>query len=244
MGNEPLQAVVFDLDGVLVESEHLWEENWARFAERHGTPWTADDTASVQGMSAPEWARYLWRHTGRPGTAEETEHDVVGGMVADFENGRVDLLPGAERLVSSISGRYPIALASSAPRRLIDAVLRGHGLADRFTTTVSSAEVPRGKPHPDVYAEAARRLGLSGAQCAAVEDSSNGIRSAHAAGMTVVALPNPVYPPASDALALTTARAQDLGEVGEHLLKLLAPPPAEGHSPGRGDGAHPANGRP
>lgn len=228
MANEPLQAVVFDLDGVLVESEHLWEENWARFAERHATPWTAGDTASVQGMSAPEWSQYLWRHTGRPGTAEETEHAVVDAMVSDFEKGKVALLPGAERLVSVISGQYAIALASSAPRRLIDAVLRGHGLADRFTTTVSSAEVPRGKPHPDVYAEAARRLGLTGEQCAAVEDSSNGIRSAHAAGMSVIALPNPVYPPASDALTLATASAADLGEVTEQLLKLLAPAPGQG----------------
>ncbi|MEK8174715.1 HAD family phosphatase [Streptomyces sp. M19] len=225
MQESRLRAVVFDLDGVLVESEHLWEENWSRFAQHHDVAWSAEDTKSVQGMSAPEWADYLWRRTGRPGTAVDTERAVVDGMVADFENGRVDLLPGAERLVEAVSGRVPIALASSAPRRLIDAVLHGHGLVHRFTTTVSSAEVARGKPHPDVYAEAAGRLGFPGADCAAVEDSSNGIRAAHAAGMTVVALPNPTYPPAPDALALATGIADDLDDVRERLLRLLVPAP-------------------
>jgi HAD superfamily hydrolase (TIGR01509 family) len=219
-----LHAVVFDMDGVLVESEHLWEENWTRYAEAHRTPWTPEDTRSVQGMSAPEWAAYLWRLTGGPeGGPEGTERSVVDGMVADFESGRVDLLPGAERLVTAVAARVPIALASSAPRRLIDAVLHGHGLAGSFSATVSSAEVDRGKPHPDVYAEAAGRLGFPGTECAAVEDSGNGIRAAHAAGMAVVALPNPTYPPPSDALALATGRAEDLDDVGRQLDRLLAP---------------------
>ncbi|OEV03735.1 HAD family hydrolase [Streptomyces nanshensis] len=218
-----LQAVVFDMDGVLVESEHLWEENWTRYAEAHHTPWTPEDTRSVQGMSAPEWAAYLWRLTGEPeGGPEGTERSVVDGMVADFESGRVDLLPGAGRLVAGVAARVPVALASSAPRRLIDAVLHGHGLAASFSATVSSAEVERGKPHPDVYAEAAGRLGFDGADCAAVEDSGNGIRAAHAAGMTVIALPNPTYPPPSDALALAAGRAADLDDVGRRLDRLIA----------------------
>jgi len=216
-----LNAVVFDLDGVLVDSEHLWEEMWLRYAERHDARWTSEDTAAVQGMSAPEWAAYLCRAAGSPEPPEGTERAVVDDMVAAFEAGRVDLLPGAETLVREVSARAPVALASSAPRRLIDAVLTGHRLVDRFTATVSSAEVPRGKPSPDVYAEAARRLGHDGPACAAVEDSSNGIRAAAAAGMTVVAIPNPTYPPKPDAIALAGTVAADLDEVRLTLLKLL-----------------------
>lgn len=219
--NDELQAAVFDLDGVLVHSEHLWEEMWTRYAKRHGVQWTSADTAAVQGMSAPEWAAYLCKTAGSPERAEDTERAVVDDMVEAFHTGRVDLLPGAESLVRTVSSLVPIALASSAPRRMIDAVLAGHTLSDMFTATVSSAEVARGKPSPDVYLAAAERIGQSGRQCVAVEDSSNGIRAAHAAGMTVVVLPNPTYHPKPDALALAAAVADDLDEVRATLLDLL-----------------------
>lgn len=228
--SDTLHAVVFDLDGVLVESDHLWEEMWSGYAARHGAQWSSEDTATVQGMSSREWARYLNQLSGAAESDAETERAVVDDMVAAFEQGRVELLEGARKSVETVSAQVPVALASSAPRRLIDAVLRGHGLADRFTATVSSAEVARGKPHPDVYLEAVARLGQHGGDCAAVEDSSNGMRSAHAAGMTVVALPNPApgYRPAPDALALATEEARDLADVRERLLRLLDRPAPQG----------------
>ncbi|MBB4934805.1 HAD superfamily hydrolase (TIGR01509 family) [Lipingzhangella halophila] len=227
-----LHAVVFDLDGVLVESDHLWEEMWSGYAARHGVQWESEDTATVQGMSSSEWSHYLNRRAGAAESDEDTERAVVDGMVEAFEQERVELLAGARETVAAVSAEVPIALASSAPRRLIDAVLRGHGLADHFTATVSSAEVGRGKPHPDVYLEAAARIGQEGGDCAAVEDSSNGIRAAHAAKMTVVALPNPApgYRPAPDALALAAEEARDLADVSERLLRLLARPAAQGSS--------------
>ncbi|MDT0303489.1 HAD family hydrolase [Streptomonospora wellingtoniae] len=225
-----LSAVVFDLDGVLIESDHLWEEMWSDYAGRHGARWTSEDTATVQGMSSREWAHYLNRMSGTTESEAETERAVVDGMVGAFEQERVGLLPGARETVKAVSAEVPIALASSAPRRLIDAVLRGHGLVDRFSATVSSAEVDRGKPHPDVYLEAASRIGQQGSDCAAVEDSSNGIRAAHAAKMTVVALPNraPGYRPAPDALALAAEEAGDLADVCARLLRLLGPAEAQG----------------
>jgi HAD superfamily hydrolase (TIGR01509 family) len=217
-----LRAVVFDLDGVLVDSEHLWEEMWARYADRHGATWTAEHTAAVQGMSAPEWAAYVAKVAGGGEPAERTETAVVDDMVAALEAGRSPLLPGARAMVRDVSARVPIALASSAPRRLIDAVLDTHDLVGDFTATVSSAEVPRGKPSPDVYLEAARRLGTPASHCAGVEDSSNGIRAVHAAGMTVIALPNPTYPPKPDALALADEVAADLDDVRTRLLARVA----------------------
>ncbi|GAB3456690.1 HAD family phosphatase [Streptomonospora sediminis] len=218
-----LHAVVFDLDGVLIESDHLWEEMWSGYAARHGAQWTSEDTGTVQGMSSREWSHYLNQMAGAEESDEDTERAVVDGMVEAFEQERVGLLPGARETVAAVSAEVPIALASSAPRRLIDAVLRGHGLVDHFSATVSSAEVARGKPSPDVYLEAAARIGQKGSECAAVEDSSNGIRAAYAAEMTVVALPNPApgYRPAPDALEKATEEATDLADVRERLLRLL-----------------------
>ncbi|GAA3556434.1 HAD family phosphatase [Amycolatopsis ultiminotia] len=220
-----LSAVVFDLDGVLVESEHLWEENWAAVAARHRVEWTAEDTASVQGMSAPEWAAYLARRCGVPERAGQVEYAVVDGMIASIDDGQAPLLSGAGEMVREVGARVPIALASSAARRVIDAVLQKHGLTHEFSATVSSAEVARGKPSPDVYLEAATRLGKSGGECLAVEDSSNGIRAAAAAGLTVIALPNPTYPPKPDALELAGAVAEDNDDVRRKLLACLAGEP-------------------
>ncbi|NIH78187.1 HAD family hydrolase [Amycolatopsis viridis] len=214
-------AVVFDLDGVLVESEHLWEENWVAYAAAHGVEWTAADTATVQGMSAPEWAAYLAERSGTPETPEQVEKAVVDGMIASIANGEAPLLDGAEAMVRDVAARVPVALASSAARRVIDAVLETHGLTREFAATVSSAEVPRGKPSPDVYAEAASRLGFRGEQCLGVEDSSNGIRAAAAAGLTVIALPNPTYPPKPDALALAAQVAESNHDVRNLLLAYL-----------------------
>lgn len=219
----PLVAVVFDLDGVLIESEHLWEEMWTRYAARHGRDWTGDDTAHVQGMSAPEWSAYLAERAGSGGDAAVCERVVVDDMVAALEAGRMEPYVGASGMVRDAAARGPVALATSAPRRLIDAVLARHDLAPAFGATVSSAEVERGKPDPGVYLEAARRLGVPGSACVGVEDSSNGIRAAHAAGMTVVAIPNPTYPPKPDAIALATRVADGVEDARRDILALLEP---------------------
>lgn len=220
------RAVVFDMDGVLVESEHLWERLWSAFAAKRGQTWTAEQTRQVQGMSAPEWSAFLADFSAAGDSIADTEREVVDGMIAALDDGEIELLPGAERMVVETANRAPIALASSASRRIIDAVLDRHGVAQYFTATVSSAEVPRGKPSADVYLAAAKKLGHEPTECLAVEDSSNGLRAAAAAGMTVVAIPNSDYPPAADALAKASRIASDLDEVRLHLLESLATPTA------------------
>ncbi|WP_017972727.1 HAD family hydrolase [Actinopolyspora halophila] len=224
---DQLRAVVFDMDGVLVESEHLWERMWSRYTARHGHEWSSADTSTVQGMSSPEWSAYLGRVCGSPEPVSEIERAVVDDMIAALDDGEIQLLDGAREMVTEVSAVAPIALASSAARRLIDAVLDRNGLTEHFAATVSSAEVPRGKPSPDVYAEAAERLGHTGSECAAVEDSSNGIRAAHAAGMSVVAIPNPAYPPKPDAVESATVVAESLSHVRRTLLSMLSAPVVE-----------------
>jgi HAD superfamily hydrolase (TIGR01509 family) len=229
-------GVVFDLDGVLVESEHLWEENWTEHAAANDYVWLATDTATVQGMSVPEWSQYMVERIGR-GQPEEIAEAVIDGMIGALHGGRVDLLPGAPKMVAAAADRVPVAVASSAPQRLIDAVLEATGLHPRFSAFVSSEEVPRGKPSPDVYLEAARRIGVPPQLCAAVEDSSNGIRAAAAASMTVIALPNPVYQPKADALALCAKIASSPDEVRRFLIERLPGPETRGKSMPGGTGS-------
>lgn len=219
----PFAGVAFDLDGVLVESEHLWEENWAAFAASRGRTWLPEHTARLQGMSVPEWAAALAAHTDDPDAVAVAE-TVIDGMIAALRDGRIEVLPGSAEMVRAAAERVPIAVASSAPRRLIEAVLEAHGLRDRFRAVVSSEEVPRGKPSPDVYEEAARRLGVDPRRCLAVEDSSNGIRAAAAAGMTVIGLPNPTYPPKPEAVALCAKIAASTDEVRRELEAQLPAP--------------------
>ena len=217
---ERFAGVIFDLDGVLVESEHLWEANWVAFAARHGTVWTAADTATCQGMSSREWSAYLAAKTGQADPAAVAD-EVVGSMVRALAAGEVAFLPGAAALVREVADRVPVAVASSASRPFIVAVLAAAGVAGRFAAVVSSEEVPRGKPAPDVYAEAARRAGMAPRRCAAVEDSGVGIRAAAAAGLTVVAIPPRGYPPGRGALALAAAAVPDADAARRWLLARL-----------------------
>lgn len=196
-------AIVFDLDGVLVDSERVWDEVRRGIVAERGGTWTDDATTAMQGMSTPEWAAHLGT-LGAHGTAEELAAVVIGAMAAHYR-AEVPLLPGAVDAVTALAGRWRLAVASSSPRRLIDVVLAAAGVDALFGVTVSSEEVERGKPAPDVYLAAADRLGVAAADCVAVEDSANGLRSAAAAGMTVVAVPNPHFPPPADALALAAA---------------------------------------
>lgn len=216
-------GVVFDLDGVLVDSEHLWEENWTSYAAGRGYGWLPADTATVQGMSVPEWSAYMAARLGY-NAPREIADAVIDGMIAALDGGRVDLLPGAAEMVAAAAAAAPIAVASSAPRRLIGAVLEATELQPYFTAYVSSEEVARGKPSPDVYLTAARLIAVPAAVCIGIEDSSNGIRAAAAAGMTVVAIPNPVYPPQPDALALCAMIAQSPDDVRQFLIDSLPAP--------------------
>jgi HAD superfamily hydrolase (TIGR01509 family) len=220
-GGPDARAVVFDLDGVLVDSEHLWAEMWQRYAERHGVRWTIEHTRDCQGMSAPEWAAYLAREVGASHDPSVTERAVVDGIVEAVAGRRAPLLPGAAELVRGLSGHVPVGLATSAPRRVIDAVFDTHGIRGCFVGTVSSAEVGRGKPSPDVYLEAAARIDVEPTECVAVEDSSNGILSAAYAGMTVIAIPNVRYPLRPEARLAAAEITENLDQVRRIIWERL-----------------------
>jgi len=218
-------AVVFDLDGVLLDSEQRWNDAKEAVTTAAGGRWRDDAAAAMMGMSSPEWSAYMHDELAVPYEPERINELVVERMAAGYAE-ELPLLPGAIDAVETLAARWPLGLASSSNREIIDAFLDLSGLRDRFRVTTSSEEVGRGKPSPDVYLEVAARLGADAARCVAVEDSSNGLRAAAAAGMAVIAVPNPHYPPAPDALALAEATVMTPGEVTPALVERVADSPS------------------
>jgi HAD superfamily hydrolase (TIGR01509 family) len=214
-------AVIFDLDGVLVDSEQLWNGAKEQLVRETGGRWRDEAPTTMMGMSSPEWSAYLRDDLGVPLDAGEINRQVVQRMEERYRRS-LPLLPGAFEAVRALGARWPLALASSANRELIDLVLELAAFGDAFRVTVSSEEVERGKPAPDVYLAAARGLGVEPAACVAIEDSSSGLRAAAAAGMTVIAVPNPHYAPHPDALALAAAAVPVVGDVTPSLVELIA----------------------
>jgi HAD superfamily hydrolase (TIGR01509 family) len=205
-------AVVFDLDGVLLESEQVWNEAKRELVAERGGSWRESAPRDMMGMSSPEWSAYLRDQLGVDLDPAAISADVVARLESIYRES-LPWIDGAREAVEAMAARGPVGLASSSNREIIDLFLELSGLAGLFAVTVSSEEVERGKPSPDVYLEAARRLGVSPRDCTAVEDSENGIRSAKAAGMRVIVLPNTEWPPGPDALALADAVIGSLAEL-------------------------------
>lgn len=207
-----IDAVVFDLDGVLVDSEPVWEEVRRAVVAHGGGRWRPETQSRLMGMSTPEWADYLSSGLGTDLTPDQVAETVIDQMAERYAES-LPLLPGAVAAIRRWAPLRPLGVASSSPRRLIDAVLTAAGLADLFAAIVSTDDVGQGKPAPDVYLAAAQHLGIAPGRCAAVEDSSNGLRSASAAGMTVVAIPHHRYPPSQESLALADMVIETLDDL-------------------------------
>jgi HAD superfamily hydrolase (TIGR01509 family) len=207
-----IDAVVFDLDGVLLDTEQLWDEVREQLAHERGGRWHAGAQADMMGMSSPEWSRYMHETIGLREHPDAIAAEVVRRMQDRYRES-LPLLPGAREAVERVAARWPLGLASSSNRPLIDLALDVAGLTPFFRATVSSEEVSRGKPAPDVYLEVCERLGVEPGRAAAVEDSRNGIRSAHEASMKVIAIPNAHFPPDDESLALADVVVPSLAEL-------------------------------
>ena len=204
-------AVIFDLDGVIVDSEIWWHEERAAWAAERGLRWTEADTRAVMGANSAGWARIMRERLGLSEADEPSILEAIVTRVTDRYAAGAPAIDGAVDAVRRIAARWPVAVASSAHRRVIDAALAATGLRDTIRIVVSSDEVDHGKPAPDVYLEAARRLGVVPARCLVVEDSINGLRAGVDAGMTTVLVPNLSVPPAPGA-----------EEVADHVLARLS----------------------
>lgn len=213
-----IDAVVFDLDGVIIDSEQLWDEVRESLARERGGRWSEQAQADMMGMSSTEWSRYMHEAVGLPEPPDEINREVVRRMLVRYSE-HLPLIDGAVAAVKRVAADWPLGVASSSNRELIDHVLELSGLAPYFKVTVSSEEVERGKPAPDVYLEAAHRLGVEPSHSAAIEDSANGIRSAHAADMHVIAIPNRAFPPPADVLPLANVVLESIKELDPDVVK-------------------------
>jgi HAD superfamily hydrolase (TIGR01509 family) len=216
-----IEAVVFDLDGVLVDSEPVWEEVRRGLVAERGGHWPPDAQRRLMGMSTPEWARYLSEDLGVGLPPDQVAAEVIDRMIARYAD-RVPLMAAAADAVHRLAARWPLGLASSSPPRLIEAVLRSAGLRPCFRVVLSTEQVARGKPAPDIYLAVTAALGCPPPDCAAVEDSFNGLRSAAAAGLRVIAIPQPRYPPDPDALDRASLVLSSLAELSTDAVAALA----------------------
>ena len=214
-------AVIFDLDGVLIDSETVWNDARRALVEESGGSWRDDAQRAMMGMSSVEWSRYMRDQLGVPMSAEAISAQVAEGLERLYRQ-HLPLLPGAREAVVSLASCWPLAIASSANRSIIDLALELADLSDCFQAAVSSEEVAHGKPAPDVYLEAARRISHEPGSCAAVEDSANGLRAAAAAGMGVVAIPNRAFPPEQEALAEADVVLGSITDLTPQVVESLA----------------------
>ncbi len=212
-----IQAIVFDLDGVILDSEEIWNSVRKDFALAHGGRWDEHDQPAVMGANSMQWAAYMREASGIPLSDEEIYAGIVQALKEEYAR-HLPLVSGAREVIEQLASRYRLGVASSSPRELIECALELAGLAGHFSAVVSSDEVPVGKPAPDVYLEACRRLEAEPEQAVAVEDSSNGIASAAAAGLVVVAVPNSVYPPTAEALGLARVVLGSISELSPGLI--------------------------
>lgn len=218
-----IAAVVFDMDGVLIQSEQTWSRVRGEAVARYGGHWTDADQRNVMGDNSRQWSAYIKRTWNVPLSENDIFQEVLAAMVASYEREGLEVLPGAAEAVAALAARYPLAVASSSPRDLIAVALRVAGFAGAFRFTISSDDVAHGKPAPDVYLLAAERLGVPAARCAAIEDSTNGIRAAVAAGMTTIAVPNHDFPPADATLARAHMVLSSLHQLTPELIERLSP---------------------
>ena len=205
-----LEVVIFDMDGVIVDTEPIWESVRAGFAAGLGLTWEFEDRRLVAGVNSREWAAILRDRLGTEMPEDEIQRAIVDAVVGRLRSDGPPSIDGAVGAVRALAGRYPSALASGAHPEVIAAVLDATGLADVFRAVISADEVERGKPQPDVFLEAARRLGVAPERCLVVEDSLFGVRDGRAAGMVAVLVPNPNAPDSE------TARAE-----ADHVVERL-----------------------
>lgn len=217
----PIEAVIFDMDGVLVASEDYWLESRVEWAGRLGKPWTDDDQRACMGRNTVEWAEVMRERLHLSEMSLDQIMSEVTGLVLQRMDAHLPVLPGAIEAVHRAASAYRVALASGSPTAVIRHVTELTGLDQVFEVMVFGDDMARGKPHPDIYLETARRLGVAPERCAGIEDSGNGVRSLRAANMIVIAVPSPGFPLAPDVLALADVELPSLEALTLDLLRSL-----------------------
>lgn len=222
-----VEAVVFDMDGILFDTEHLWHEIRHNVAHENGGHWDEDDQRAVMGMNSLQWAAYMHDRCEVRLEPEAIFAEVVGRLRVHYRDDPPEY-PGAREAVRALADRFKLGVASSSPLELIETAVQAVGLTPFFATLISSDLVARGKPEPDVYLAACAGLDVAPSSAAAVEDSTNGIRAAVAAGLTVIAIPNAAFPPAREAVGLARRTLASISELTVEVVETLGKEAVDG----------------
>ena len=217
-----IHCVLFDLDGLLVDSEPAWYRARCDLAAAHGAVWTEADQRAQAGVHTDVWVRNVGACLDGALTPEEVQEAIVSRMEAYYRAREVQVLPGADECLRWCAERFRTALVSGSPHRLINAAIDGAGWSAYFDMRLSSDDVAHGKPAPDVYVEAMRRMDMTPDQTVVLEDSGAGIRAGLSAGARVIAVPNPETDPGPDVLALATVVVPSLNDVPAILTEWNA----------------------
>lgn len=217
-----LKAVIFDLDGLLVDSEPVWFKVRTEMFGRYGMTWTHDDQKALMGRNTQSWIDYVHDKLGGKLSKREVETQTVEAMAGSYRKHEVRIMPGAEIALEQSSKQFIVGLASGSPYVLIEAALKANGWAKYFSRILSSDDVPQGKPSPDVYVEIMKRMGVQPYESVVVEDSGSGILAGKAAGALVIAIPNERLMPAKEALDSANIVIRSLEAFSEAIGKLRA----------------------
>lgn len=215
-----IEAIIFDMDGLLIDSEPCWDEARRIMAATAGVAWNKDDHKAVMGVSTNEWVEYMIKRLALDMPAAEVEETIIATM-RDLYNERIPFLPGAEQAVTLAAKSYPLGLASGSPQRLIDTVTGSPSLRDKFRVILSGDQFLHGKPAPDIYLAAARALGVKPEHCVCLEDSGNGILAGANAGMKVIAVPDKRFMPSKEKLKRADVILGSLTEFSHETLASL-----------------------
>lgn len=216
-----IEAVIFDMDGVLVDSEVYWAASREEFAGEIGKTWAHDDHQAVMGRSTVGWAQIMQERLGVDMTIAQIIADMKRRMIAHYEE-RLPVRPGAVEAVRLAAQHYRVALASGSPTEIIRWVTELTGLDQVFEVMVFGDDIPNGKPAPDIYLEALRRLGVAPEAAVGVEDSANGIRALKAAGMYAIAAPSPMFPLSAEILRLADTKIDSLEDFSLALVQAIS----------------------
>lgn len=216
-----IEAVVFDMDGVLIDSEVLWQRVREDFAAERGLPWRQQDQEALMGCSTEVWSvRMCERLALTDISPAELATDILGRVQRAFET-HLPVRPGAAEVLAALGQRWPLALATGSPRELADCALRLTGFGKHFQATVCGDEVRHGKPHPEIYQRAVAALGVAPSRAAGIEDSANGLRALRAAGLWAIAAPGEAFPLLPAELALGHAVVQHLSAITPDFVAAL-----------------------
>ena len=216
----PIEAVIFDMDGVLVDSEVYWDKSRVEFARDRGKTWTDDYQRLAMGRSTVGWATVMREKLQLDESIDDIIAEMKGRVIARYER-RMPTRPDAIESVHRMKQHFRVGLASGSPTEIIKSVLRITGLDQVFEVMIYGDDIPRGKPAPDIYLEAMAQLGVLPHVTVGIEDSANGLRSLKAAGMAAVAAPSPDFPLPPEILELADARIDTLEAFDLSLIRRI-----------------------